>query len=113
MVRETAVELVEDIVRLVAEYFLGEKVCHTVGKVEGNVEIAPVCAELVHKRKIVRVNVLLEHMAAFFGYRGRPALLYPLLDLAEAAVKTYRKGVLAGNLHSVVFGRVVGSGDLD
>ena len=50
--------------------------------------------------------------SALRGDRGLTAFFDPFLDLAEAGIVTDRQGVLAGDLHSVVLGRVVRGRDL-
>ena len=53
------------------------------------------------------------HRTFLLRKRSFPAFLYPLLYLAEAIVIADRKGIGAGNLHSVVLLRVMGCGNLD
>ncbi len=58
------------------------------------------------------MNILEDDLPSLFGDRGRPAALDPLLDLSEAGIQADRKGVLPGNLHSVILFWIVGGRNL-
>ena len=59
------------------------------------------------------MNILENDLSPLLGHRGRPAALYPFLDLPEAGIQTDREGVLPGDLHSVIFLGIVRCRDLD
>ena len=113
VIREVAVDGVEEpfgILSLVN--LLGEEIGHAVRKVESDLEIAVVAFVFAEELDVVGLDVdFLHHALAGCG-RGGAAFFYPGLDLAEAGVKPDGKGVLAGNLHSVVLRGIVRCGDL-
>ena len=59
------------------------------------------------------MNILGNDPPPLLGHRGRPAALYPFLDLPKTGIQTDREGVLPGDLHSVIFLRIVRCRDLD
>ena len=112
MVWKTPVDGVENVGRNVAEDFPGKKAGHSVGEVKGYVEIAVVALVLHHEIDVVLVDVFLMHLSPLLRHRGRTAFVNPGLDLAEPGVQAYGKGILAADLHTVVFGRIMAGSDL-
>ncbi len=112
MVGETAVDRVEDVVRLIRENLLRIEVGHAVGQVHGDVQVAVVALVFQEEGEIVAVDVHLMHLSPDGGGRTLAAAFDPCLNLSEASVQSYRQRVLPRHLHPVVLRRIVRRSDL-
>ena len=113
VIGEAAVDGIEEPLGiLILIYLLREEVGHSVGKVEGDLEVAVIPFIFLKESEIVGLDINFRHLTGLGGLRGGTAFLYPFLDLAETCVKTNGEGVLAGYLHAVVLGGIVGCGNL-
>ena len=108
MVREAAVHGVEEELCVFALIdLLCEEAAHAVRKVERYLEVGVVALVFAQELDVVGLDVDVAHGARLCSLRGGTVFVDPGLDLAETGVQTYRKGVLAGDLHAVVFAGIV------
>ena len=107
MIRETAVEFVEKIVRSVSEYALRVEIGHSVGQVHRDAYIAVVPLVPEQEGEIVFGHVQRVHASPLGGDRGRTAFVYPLPDGLESRIIAHGTGVFGGHLHAVVLRSVV------
>ena len=112
MIREASVHLFIDVRRLVAEYVAREKRSHSVGHVHGDLQRRPVTLVFEKEGKIIRLYIHWMNLTTNLRRDTLASALDPLLDLAQACVKTNRKRVFTRNLKAVVLCRIMRGSDL-